>query len=406
MKRGAVQVGILAPERLPVYRGEVWRNVRQEPRPVENERWETGQTGVNEIRGKNVNDNKNVSRIATIKNVGLWLLQGVTATAFLAAGVAKLSGQSSMVEQFEMVGIGQWFRYLTGGIEVLAAALLLIPHFAPTGALLLIGTMGGAVLAHLTVLGGSPLPALVLACLAAIIMWGRFGTLKVGLGKLPVLASRAAEISSAKTGARMKAGDVFENPVTGERAVVRIGTEDNDGELLIADLYIRPGGAVMGEHVHPALEERFTVLHGRVGFRLSGQTSTAEPGVTLVAPPGMPHDWWNAGPEEALVRVEVRPGGRFAAFIVNAFGLAQDGRVDRRGMPKLLQLSLFSREFDDVIQFTRPPRVVQQILFGLLAPVARVLGYHGSYPNYSTRGPTSVVAVEPLNVAAVSSPTS
>jgi len=201
----------------------------------------------------------------------------------------------------------------------------------------------------------------------------------------------------------MKVGDVFENPVTGERAVIRIGTEQTDGELLVADLYIRPGGAVMGEHIHPALEERFTVLHGRVGFRLSGRTSTAEP-VTLVAPPGTPHDWWNAGAEEALVRVEVRPGARFTAFIVNAFGLAQDGRVDRRGMPKLLQLALFAREFDDVIEFTRPPRVVQRILFGSLAPLARLLGYRGSYPEYSTRGPSGVVAVEPLNVAAVPVP--
>jgi quercetin dioxygenase-like cupin family protein len=197
---------------------------------------------------------------------------------------------------------------------------------------------------------------------------------------------------------------VFENPVTGERAVVRIGTEQTDGKLLVADLYIRPGGAVMGEHLHPALEERFTVLRGRVRFRLSGRTSTAEPGVTLVAPPGAPHDWWNAGAEEALVRVEARPGARFAAFIVNAFGLAQDGRVDRRGMPKLLQLSLFAREFDDVIQFARPPRAVQQILFGLLAPLARLLGYRGSYPEYSTRGPSEVVAVEPLNVVAVPVP--
>ena len=201
----------------------------------------------------------------------------------------------------------------------------------------------------------------------------------------------------------MKVGDVFENPVTGERAVVRIGTEQTDGELLVADLYIRPGGAVMGEHVHPSIEERFTVLRGRVGFRISGRTSTAEPGVTLVAAPGTPHDWWNAGEEEALVRIEVRPGARFAAFIINSFGLAQDGRVDRRGMPKLLQLALFSREFDDVIQFTRPPRVVQRILFGLLSPLARLLGYRGSYPEYATRGPSDITAVEPLNMAAVPS---
>src|SRR5262249_20857391 len=165
------------------------------------------------------------------------------------------------------------------------------------------------------------------------------------------------------------------NPVTGERAVVRIGTEQTGGELLVVDLYIRPGGAVMGEHIHPAIEERFTVLRGRVGFRLSGRESTAEGGVRLSAPAGVPHDWWNAGPEEALVRVEVRPAARFEAMILNAFGLGQDGKVNRKGMPNLLQLAVFAREFDDVIRFTRPPRVVQRVLFGLLAPLPPLPGY-------------------------------
>jgi len=94
-----------------------------------------------------------------------------------------------------------------------------------------------------------------------------------------------------------KAGDVAENPVTGEYVVVRIGTKETGGELLVVDLYIRPGGAVMGEHVHPTIEERFTVLRGQVGFRLSGQVATAEPGVTLLAAARVPHDWWNAGPQ-------------------------------------------------------------------------------------------------------------
>jgi hypothetical protein len=61
-----------------------------------------------------------------------------------------------------------------------------------------------------------------------------------------------------------KAGDVYENPVTGERGVARIGTEETGGELLVVDLYIRPGGAVMGEHLHPAIEERFTVSNKRM----------------------------------------------------------------------------------------------------------------------------------------------
>jgi quercetin dioxygenase-like cupin family protein len=194
-----------------------------------------------------------------------------------------------------------------------------------------------------------------------------------------------------------KAGDIFENPVTGERAIVRIGTEQTSGELLVADLYIRPGGAVMGEHYHPSAEERFTVLRGQIGVRLSGQTSYAKPGVILTVPAGVPHDWWNASNDEAVVRVEIRPAARFEMMIRNAFGLAQDGKVNRRGMPNPLQLALFAREFADVVRFTWPAPAMQRALFNLLTPLAILLGYRGSYLRYMKRGPSGFVPVEPLD---------
>ena len=192
-----------------------------------------------------------------------------------------------------------------------------------------------------------------------------------------------------------RAGDTLENPVTGERAVVRVGTEETGGERLVADLYVRPGGAVVGEHVHPAIEESFTVVRGRVGFRLDGRDAIAEPGQRLHVPAGVVHDWWNAGDEEAHVVVEISPGVRFEEMISNLFGLARDGKTNAKGMPNLLQLALIAREFDDVVQFTTPPRWVQRLLFGLLAPIARARGYRGSYPKYLERPPTAVVEVAP-----------
>jgi quercetin dioxygenase-like cupin family protein len=192
-----------------------------------------------------------------------------------------------------------------------------------------------------------------------------------------------------------KAGDVIENPVTGERVVVRVGTEDSEGDLLAIDGYIKPGGAVTGEHVHPAIDEDFTVLRGRVGFRIDGRESIAEPGERLHVPAGTAHDWWNAGEEEAHVRVEIRPGARFEEMALNLFGLAQDGKTNSRGMPSLLQAAIFAREFSDVLYFTKPPLWVQRLLFGALAGVARVLGYRGSYPEYLERGPSERVEVEP-----------
>jgi hypothetical protein len=154
----------------------------------------------------------------------------------------------------------------------------------------------------------------------------------------------------------------------------------------------------MGEHFHPTIEECFTVVRGRLGYRVAGRAAVAGPGVRLFVPAGMPHTFWNAGPEEALVRIEIRPGARFEAMIRTAFGLARDGRVNARGMPNLLQLSVFAQEFDDVIRFRHPPRVVQRALFGLIAPLARLLGYRGTYPEYLARDPASFVPVEPLDI--------
>jgi hypothetical protein len=114
-----------------------------------------------------------------------------------------------------------------------------------------------------------------------------------------------------------------------------------------------------------------------------------------MAPAGVAHDWWNAGDEEAHVVVEIRPAAHFEEMIRNAYGLAQDGKTDAKGMPSLLQLALLAREFDNTIRFTKPPRIVQRLLFSVLAPVARLRGLRGSYPKYLSRPPSARVAVEP-----------
>ena len=92
--------------------------------------------------------------------------------AFVAAGLAKLAGAEMMVATFDAVGLGQWFRYVTGAIEVGAAILLWVPGRQIIGAGLLVATMIGANLAHLVVLGtDTMLPALVLGVLAALIAY-------------------------------------------------------------------------------------------------------------------------------------------------------------------------------------------------------------------------------------------
>jgi mannose-6-phosphate isomerase-like protein (cupin superfamily) len=179
-------------------------------------------------------------------------------------------------------------------------------------------------------------------------------------------------------------GDTYENRVTGERAVVLRGDDDGDGQSFLVHLTVRPHGAVVGEHVHPHIAERFRVISGRLGTRVDGVESTLVAGQEAVVRVGTAHDWWNAGEDEAQVLIEISPPDpRFGLMIGNMFGLANAGRTNTKGMPNPLQLALIGQEFQDVVRFTRPPRALQMVMFGLLGPIGRLRGYRGSYPEYA-----------------------
>lgn len=64
----------------------------------------------------------------------------------------------------------------------------------------------------------------------------------------------------------LAAGDSLENPCTGERGVLVKAPWEGDDRSLEADLFVQPGGAVIGEHIHRNFDERFTVKAGRTGF--------------------------------------------------------------------------------------------------------------------------------------------
>ena len=76
-----------------------------------------------------------------------------------------------MVAMFAKIGFGQWFRILTGLLEVTGAIGLFVPRFTIYAASLLAAVMVGAIGFHLTILGGNPGPPIVLLLLASSIIW-------------------------------------------------------------------------------------------------------------------------------------------------------------------------------------------------------------------------------------------
>lgn len=112
--------------------------------------------------------------------IALWVVQILCAAAFLAAATAKLTSQPMMVDVFARLGLGQGFRYVTAAVEVIGAIGLLVPKVAGQAALLLATTMAFALVAHLTVLGGNPGPAILLLVLTGAVAWVRRGELALG----------------------------------------------------------------------------------------------------------------------------------------------------------------------------------------------------------------------------------
>ena len=101
----------------------------------------------------------------------VWGVRILLALAFGAAGAAKLAGVPQMVQVFDAIGFGQWFRYVTGVVELGGALLLLVPATGFFGALLLAVTMACGAATHLVLIGGNPVPAIVLMLLSAFVAW-------------------------------------------------------------------------------------------------------------------------------------------------------------------------------------------------------------------------------------------
>jgi putative oxidoreductase len=107
-------------------------------------------------------------------NIALWALQALLALQFAMAGSVKVIGDPAMVEMFATIGIGQWFRYFVGALELAGAVGVLIPRLSGLAALGLVCLMVGATLTNLFVLGTSPLLTVGLLVVSALVAWGRW----------------------------------------------------------------------------------------------------------------------------------------------------------------------------------------------------------------------------------------
>jgi putative oxidoreductase len=119
------------------------------------------------------------SRRSKSRAIAAWVLRVIVGLMFLLIAATKLIGTADTVEYFEAIGWGQWFRYLTGSLDLMGAVLLFVPRCTFYGAVVLISSVGTATVLSMTVLRGDPhwgdlakvLQPLILTLLTVALAW-------------------------------------------------------------------------------------------------------------------------------------------------------------------------------------------------------------------------------------------
>ena len=182
----------------------------------------------------------------------------------------------------------------------------------------------------------------------------------------------------------IRTGDTLTNSVTGEALHFVKTSADTDGEYVLVEVTVEPDGFVAAAHVHPYQTETFEILDGTVCFELGGKSIVAGVGETLVVEPGTAHKFWNAGERQARFRTEVRPALEFESLIETMFGLAADGKTNRKGMPNPLRLAVIAKAHFDVVRLPFPPAWMQRAGLAIGAPLGRLFGYRPTYTASAT----------------------
>ena len=117
-----------------------------------------------------------------VKNIAIWVLRILVAGLFAFAGFMKLSGQPMMVQEFGVVGLGDWFRIFTGLVEVVGAAAVLYPVTTAWGTLLLLCVDVGAFIAQVTRLHQDWVHTIVIGAVVAGLLYLTRSTIQIRLG--------------------------------------------------------------------------------------------------------------------------------------------------------------------------------------------------------------------------------
>jgi quercetin dioxygenase-like cupin family protein len=169
------------------------------------------------------------------------------------------------------------------------------------------------------------------------------------------------------------------HPQTGQTIRFLRTARDTEGTLLVMESSFAPGSKEPPPHYHPVQQEWFTVTRGSISVRMNGTVKIFRKGSSFHVPANTVHSMWNHSTEAATVNWKVSPALKTEYLFETVMGLAAEGKTTASGTPPLLQASLIMNRYRREYRLARPSYLVQRIVFGMLSPIALLLGYRSVY---------------------------
>jgi mannose-6-phosphate isomerase-like protein (cupin superfamily) len=179
---------------------------------------------------------------------------------------------------------------------------------------------------------------------------------------------------------------IVHDPVFRHRLRFEQTTDERGAPAVLCEMWVDPGGGVP-PHVHPRMEERFTVLEGRAEFLAGRRWVGADAGETVVVPAGTRHAYRNRGSVVAHVRcIASPPDPGLEGFLTDAAALSRAGRITKHGIPKgvkgWLQGAVMLDAYGGMVEMSfppAPPKAVQRLVMPRLARLAHRRGYRAGH---------------------------
>ena len=136
-----------------------------------------------------------------------------------------------------------------------------------------------------------------------------------------------------------------------------------------------------------------TTMLLRVAIRFAGRARSVS---TIIGPEperaglvsSISGDW--SPPVRSAIVCEVTPALGFEQLIETMFSLAEDGKVNRKGMPNPLRLAVIAKHHFGDVRLPFPPAWMQRIGLALGAPLGRMFGFKPTYEPQPPKAPTAL----------------